>query len=535
MTRLRSFAPMLFPAVLLAVAWACLVFTGRSSGVAGLWPVNALALAFMMRWARNRQERGYVLAMAAAVMLSAHLISRHDLLVSSVMSLLGVLEIGVSAYLLRRCSDPLASLKAFTIFVAGAVVAAPAMSGALAALVLMVRGHEEPLRMFLRWTIANGLGMVIFGSFLLSVGRLTPVKDSRVWIWFALAQAAVLVVAAQILVFSSRPALFLLFPVMAVAAMTHRQIGGATAVAITSMVAIYGAVVGRGTFIVAGMADADPAMVMQVLLAALVFTVLPVSALFRRLDFYAAELDRRRVEAEELSAVKTRLLAHVSHEIRSPMAGVTTLAELLRDGAMGELTARQRETMAQIASSGADVAELARDLTDAASLQSGEARVHLAEVDVGEAIQSAVDVARFRTSQHGARIQMVPGGAETLLVIADPLRLRQILVNLLVNGAKYGGSPPLVRISARIKGRMIRFEVSDNGPGVDKKRRAHLFKDFQRLGAEKTDLDGSGLGLALSQQIARLQNGGLGVEDGDLGGARFWLELPMKQPKMAAA
>ena len=72
----------------------------------------------------------------------------------------------------------------------------------------------------------------------------------------------------------------------------------------------------------------------------------------------------------------------------------------------------------------------------------------------------------------------------------------------------------------------VRFEVRDNGKGVPPEDRERLFQDFERLGAEKSDLDGAGLGLALSQQIARLQNGVLGVDDAPGGGARFWLELP---------
>ena len=96
----------------------------------------------------------------------------------------------------------------------------------------------------------------------------------------------------------------------------------------------------------------------------------------------------------------------------------------------------------------------------------------------------------------------------------------------MVNGAKYGGRPPRVTLSIVVpsQGR-VRFVVADNGGGVAPDRRAALFQDFERLGAEKSDISGSGLGLALSREIARLQNGTLGVEDGP-DGSRFWLELP---------
>ena len=184
---------------------------------------------------------------------------------------------------------------------------------------------------------------------------------------------------------------------------------------------------------------------------------------------------------------------------------------------------------------GAEVDQLARDLTDTAAIQSGRARVSIGEVRVAEAVESAVNAARFRAAEYQGEIEVAALG-EHLSVAADPLRLRQILVNLLVNAAKYGGRPARVRIFAGGTGRgTVRFEISDNGAGVPLERRGDLFKDFERLGAETTGLDGAGLGLALSNEIARLQNGTLGVGDGELGGGLFWLELPLWSAAAAAA
>jgi signal transduction histidine kinase len=351
-----------------------------------------------------------------------------------------------------------------------------------------------------------------------------------------LAQGVMAVAAISIFLLSPKPALFLIFPFLVAATISQRQIGGITAVLITSVAAVFGTLLGQGPAAVAGFVDVNEMFLLQVFLAAMAFTVLPVAAVLQRLEVNAEELRVAREKAEALSGIKTRLLAHVSHEIRSPLAGVTTLAELMRDGALGELTPVQRETLDQIAASGAQVTDLARDLTDAAALQTGNARMQLAQVRVDDAIASAVATARHRTSQYGATIELVEGDAHWLTVSADPLRLRQILVNLLVNGAKYGGKPPFLRIAARLAGEgVVRFEVSDNGRGIAEAEREHLFRDFERLGAEKSDLEGFGLGLALSQQIAHLQNGALGVEDSELGGARFWLELPLWRQAAHAA
>ena len=293
---------------------------------------------------------------------------------------------------------------------------------------------------------------------------------------------------------------------------------------------------GMGPAAVADLASVSRTGLMQLLLASMVFTVLPISALLRRLDTVAAQLRERQERAEELNALKARLLAYVSHEIRSPLSGVTALAQLMRDGALGELTPQQRDGVERIAMAGAEVDQLARDLTDTAAIQAGRARVAIGPVNIGEAMASAVGAARFRVAEYQGEVEVVVDACTVLDVAADPLRLRQILVNLLVNGAKYGGRPAWVRIGARLTDRgAIRFEISDNGAGVPVDRRADLFKDFERLGAETTGLEGAGLGLALSNEIARLQNGTLGVGDGDLGGGLFWLELPLWTEAMAAA
>ncbi len=530
LTRFRTITPVVFLALLPLVAWASMAFTAGTSVIAAVWPANAMILAFLIRWARTWSERVFVLASSAVVLMIASAIVEATVPMALSLTALNLAEVGLSAWFLRRVSNPMADLRAFLTFLVGPVLLVPAVVGAGAgAVYALAPPGIDPFPIWMRWFLADSLGMAIVGSFLLTIGRPFAHRPTRNEVArFVIAQGLVVAVCVQVLLLSETPALFLIAPFLVAAAMSHSQLGGITAVAIASAFAVIGWASGSGTAAVAHLASVDPIQVMQVFLASMAFTVLPISALLQRLELAAAELDERRAKAETLNQIKTQLLAQVSHEIRSPLAGVTTLAELMRDGKLGDLTPSQRETMAQIVVSGVQVSDLARDLTDAAVLQSGKASMQVSEVKVIDAIHSAVESARFRTSQFKGVIEVTHGEGCTLSVAADPLRLRQILVNLLINGAKYGGHPFLVTIGARLTDAgHIRFEVSDNGRGISAEHRARLFRDFERLGAEKTDLDGSGLGLALSQQIASLQNGQLGVEDGDLGGARFWLDLPV--------
>lgn len=523
-----------FAAALFATTWAVIALTRGMNAVAAVWPVDAVVTAMLVRWARNRQERIGVLAAAAVATIPPNLIEGSPPVMAVLMVAMNLGCVCASYRVVRRFGGPLDGLSAFAAYVAGPMLLFPLTSGlVVGAAFAAVEPGRSLAEVGMRWFSACSLGMAIVGSFALTVRLPSAAEPLRHWRRFVLGQAVVFAASAAILFLSPWPPLFLLAPLLVLGALTHRELGGVTAVAVVALSAWAATLVGRGPGAVGQLVGMDGVRVVQAFLAAMVFTVLPISALLRRLDAQAAELDERRARAEELNALKTRLLAHVSHEIRSPLSGVTTLAELMRDGALGELTAVQRETLAQIASTGADVDQLARDLTDAAAIQAGAATVRIERVGAAEAVRAAVGVARFRAEQYGAEIEI--GASPPAFVAADPLRLRQILVNLLVNAAKYGGSPPRVRIRVVETGRgRLRFEVADNGPGIPPERRGGLFRDFERLGAEKTDLEGSGLGLALSREIARLQDGALGVGDSEHGGALFWLELPLWRAPVGA-
>jgi signal transduction histidine kinase len=528
-----------FAALMGGLAWASMALTRQANAVSVVWPMDALAVAFCIRWGRIKAERVTILALTGLALMAANVVwDGSPLWLSVALPLLNIANMGIALAVVRRIGPPIEDPRSFCAFVAGPLLGGPVLTAAAAA-ALMGFGvpGADPGQVFVGWAFGAGLGMAVVGSFALTVGRSqTRRTDARGWVFFAAGQAVVLFGACCILLQGERPALFMLAPFLVVGAMSHRVLGGITAVALTSLVAVLATLLGRGPAQVALIASVDGTLLVQVLLATMVFTVLPVSALLQRLERYAIELDERRAKAEELNALKSRLLAYVSHEIRSPLSGVTTLAELLRDGHMGGLSDQQRDALNQITVTGAEVDALARDLTDSAAIESGKASVRLEPVQVGEAIRTAVHLARFRTSQMSAVLDAPTCDIDADEVRADPLRLRQILVNLMVNAAKYGGRPPVVHVTARrTAAGMVRFEVSDNGAGIPPEQRDALFHAFERLGQETTHVEGSGLGLALCHEMAGLQNGCMGVEDSDLGGMRFWVELPLETAAVSKA
>ena len=521
----------------LALCYACLVLFRGNAVVAAVWLANAVTLAFMLRWSSQAVERLLAFGAAFLAMMGANLLWGRTVVEAVVFAMANGAEIAMAAACLWRMRMPITGPRAFALFVVSAVIAAPIISGGLAALFVKLFEHNQPATSLLRWTAGDAVGMLVLGPFLLTITK--PDRASlrlSTWGWTAVTQTLLAAVAIRVFAFADTPAMFMVFPFLVLAAVANPALGGVLAILVTTAVAMVCTMIGRGPTMVAGLLHLDRVLVMQGFIVATVMTVLPVTALLRKLSLYAQELERARAEAEDLNAIKTKLLAHVSHEIRSPLSGVTSMAELMRDGMMGELTEQQRETLGQMAQNGAEVEALARDLLDAATLQSGKASIHLSDVDVEDAVETAVASARYRAKQHGGSIVVVGSYCGDIKVSADRLRLRQILINLLVNGLKYGGSPPVVQVSAYATERgTVRFEVADNGEGLSPKQRETLFKSFDRLGAEKSDIEGAGLGLALSRELAELQGGGLGVEDSDLGGALFWLELPQAEMEQITA
>jgi signal transduction histidine kinase len=494
-----------------------------------IWVLNALILAFVLRGAQGFWSRATAVVAAVAAMTIGSMIGGLSFAHSLDSSVANGVEIAIAAILIGRTPDPMATPRAFGVFLAGAVIAAPTIAGGIAALITVTFEHGHALLSTPKWIVSDALGMLIVGPVALSasVKRFRAEFNRTRAIFAVLGQAFVL--GASVLIFGQSVGVpvFFIFPVAVAGALSHHRLGGLISALVVAVVSVICTQLGRGPAVIAAHAHLDKIFVMQVLVASIVLTTLPVTALLRKLDRSAKDLEEQRAQAEGLSEIKTRLLAQVSHEIRSPLSGVTSLAELMRDGVMGDLTPHQRDTLGQIAASGAEVEALARDLLDAATLQSGKATVHLSDVEVEDAVETAVTAARFRAKDFGGSVVVVGGYCGGLRVAADRLRLRQILINLIVNGLKYGGRPPLVQISAFATGHgTVRFEVSDNGSGVPREQRDLMFRSFDRLGAEKSDIEGAGLGLALSRELALLQGGRLGVDDGDLGGALFWLELP---------
>jgi PAS domain S-box-containing protein len=238
-----------------------------------------------------------------------------------------------------------------------------------------------------------------------------------------------------------------------------------------------------------------------------------------------AEIDVRRAkeEAELANAAKSEFLSRMSHELRSPLHAILGFGELL---ARGELAPPQREQLAQITRAGGHLLELINEVLDLSRIEGGELHLAPEPVHVGQVVSETLQMLGPSAAARAVALVAPPEGLG-VHVLADRQRLKQALLNLLANAVKYNRVGGEVRVTAtRRDPAAVRIAVADTGIGIAADDLARAFDAFERLGAEATDVEGTGLGLAVTRRLVEAMGGAIGV-DSEVGrGTTFWLDLP---------
>ena len=233
---------------------------------------------------------------------------------------------------------------------------------------------------------------------------------------------------------------------------------------------------------------------------------------------------RARTDAESASGAKSDLLAAMSHEIRIPLNSIIGYADLIAEGIAGPTTPAQLHHLDRLSASAQHVVDLTDQVTTLARIESGHETANLSEVDVGIVCREAVSAFEAEAKAKGLQLDVAIAG-DVGKHRTDHMRLRLILINLLSNAVKFT-SRGTVSLVVRADREWVRFIVRDSGEGIPAPLLAHVFEPFSHPDAPALRREGTGLGLALSRDFARLLGGDIRVESVQGQGSTFTVRLP---------
>ena len=234
---------------------------------------------------------------------------------------------------------------------------------------------------------------------------------------------------------------------------------------------------------------------------------------------------RAKEEAERANEAKSRFLSHMSHELRTPLAAIMGFAELLHRDERDE---KRRSWSGYVLDGGRHLLAIVNELLEVSRIEAGKMMLMTEPVDTERAVDDVLELVSPLAAERGIQLDRVPGKRVERAALADPMRLKQVLLNLVANAIKYnseGGSVSLLVEEGPRE--TIRIAVTDTGSGMTDEQMTQLFTPFERLGAEQGKVAGSGLGLVVTKGLVEAMGGRIAVASELGAGTTFTVDLPL--------
>jgi signal transduction histidine kinase len=235
------------------------------------------------------------------------------------------------------------------------------------------------------------------------------------------------------------------------------------------------------------------------------------------------QLKERQAELEQAMGVRNRFYASMSHELRTPINAVIGYSTLMIDNIYGPLNEKQREGLQRTLRAARHLLELVNDVLDLSKIEAGKIELSMQPVNIAALIEDLFVTVRPLADEHGTTLSF-EHPEESLTVVTDPRRVRQILLNLLSNAIKFGLKRPIKVVVNRTDAGGIAIKVVDEGEGISEDDQSRIFEEFVQV--SPTQQLGTGLGLPISRRLATLLDGSLDVQSEAGKGSTFTLTLP---------